>query len=78
MNKFDKEYLYNDIEISVSKAEHIVEKFIQEYELDKEDADQVDDLVLANSRRSMWIEMEMLADYIRIIRDKSQMLGEVL
>ena len=45
---------------------------------DKEDADQVDDLVLANSRRSMWIEMEMLADYIRIIRDKSQMLGEVL
>ena len=68
MNKFEKEYLCNDIEMSINKAEHIAEKLIQDYELDKEDTDQTDDLVFAGNRRSMWLEMEMLVYYIKSIR----------
>lgn len=68
MNKFEKEYLCNDIEMNINKAEHIAEKLIQDYELDKEDIDQTDDLVFAGNRRSIWLEMEMLTDYIKSIR----------
>ena len=68
MSKFEKEYLFSNIEMSINKAEHIAEKLIQEYDLDKEDTDQTDDIVFAGNRYSMWLEMEMLVDYIKSIR----------
>lgn len=78
MSKFDKEYLCNNIEMAIDKAEHIAEKFIQEYDLDKEDVDPTDDAILANNRRSMWIEMEILTDYIKRIRTDYDSIREAV
>lgn len=69
MSKVEKEYLCFDLEMSIAKAEHIAEKIIQEYNLDREDVSEQDDEILAANRRNIWLEMEMLTDYIKSIRN---------
>lgn len=68
MNKAEKECLCVDIELSIDKAEHIAEKIIEEYDLDKENVSELDIMVFAANRRNIWLEMEMLTDYIKSIR----------
>lgn len=78
MRKLDKEYLCNNIEMSIDKAEHIAEKIIQEYNLDFEKADETEDAILAGNRRNIWIEMEMLTDYIKSIRTDYNSIREAV
>lgn len=78
MSILDKESLVIDIETSANKANHMAESIIQKYNLDMLDPDKMDDAILAENRSSLWIEMEILSDYIREISAKSRELGEAL
>lgn len=68
MTKIEKESLFIDLKTNIDKAEHIAEKVIREYDLNSQNPDDIDDQVFAGNRNSMWIDMEILADYIRLIR----------
>lgn len=68
MTKIEKESLFIDLKTNIDKAEHIAEKVIREYDLDSQNPDDIDDQVFAGNRNSMWIDMEMLTDYIKSIR----------
>lgn len=78
MNILDKESLIISIESSASKANHMVENIIQKYNLDITSPDKTDDMILAGSRSNLWIEMEILSDYIREISSRSRELEEAL
>lgn len=79
MDKFEKECLCNDIETNIDKMEYIAEKIIQEYDLDKGAImDRSEALKFANNRDNIGMEMEILCDYIRNIRNGIAALGESL
>lgn len=78
MNILDKESLIISIESSANKANHMVESIIQKYNLDMTNPDETDDMILAGSRSNLWIEMEILSDYVREISARSRELEEAL
>ena len=78
MTNLERESLLVDLELNIKKAEHMAEKIINEYDLDSPKPDDLDDKVFAGNRYNIWMDMEILVDYIRAIQSGSNMLGEVL
>ena len=68
MSNIERENLFIDLETNIDKAEHMAEKIIGEYNLDSQKTDDLDDKVLASNRNNIWMDMEILCDYIRLIR----------
>ena len=68
MTALEKENLFISIEANIDKAEHIAEKIISEYELDLPNPDDTDNLLFAGNRNKIWTDMDILLDYIRLIR----------
>lgn len=68
MSNIERENLFIDLETNIDKAEHMAEKIISEYDLDVTVVDDLDEKVFAGNRYNIWMDMEILCDYIRLIR----------
>lgn len=78
MDRIDKENLICDIEFNIEKAEHMAEKIISAYDLDVQAVDDLNEKVFAGNRYNIWMDMEILSDYIRMIMKSATALREAV
>ena len=78
MSNIERENLFIDLETNIDKAEHMAEKIIGEYNLDSQKANDLDDKVLASNRNNIWMDMEILCDYIRLIRSGQESIAKAV
>lgn len=78
MNKFDQERLFVALENNIEKAKHIAENIIENYELDKDNVDGTDNASFAMNRYNIWIELEILVDYISSIKENSKAIEKAV
>lgn len=78
MSNIEKENLFIDLETNIDKAEHIAEKIISEYNLDVTVVDDLDEKVFAGNRYNIWMDMEILCDYIRLIRAGQESIAKAV
>lgn len=78
MDRIDKESLICNIEFNIEKAEHMAEKIISAYDLDVQAVDDLDEKVFSGNRYNIWMDMEILSDYIRLIMTSATALREVV
>lgn len=78
MSNIERENLFIDLETNIDKAEHIAEKIISEYDLDVTVVDGLDEKVFAGNRYNIWMDMEILCDYIRLIRAGQESIAKAV
>lgn len=78
MSNIERENLFIDLETNIDKAEHIAEKIISEYNLDVTVVDDLDEKVFAGNRYNIWMDMEILCDYIRLIRAGQESIAKAV
>ena len=78
MNSIDKEVLISTMEFNIEKAEHVAESLIENRKLDAINTNMDDDLEFARNRNNIWIEMEILVDYIKSIKAGADALREAV
>lgn len=78
MSNIEKENLFIDLETNIDKAEHMAEKIISEYNLDVTVVDDLDEKVFAGNRYNIWMDMEILCDYIRLIRAGQESIAKAV
>lgn len=78
MNSIDKEVLISTMEFNIEKAEHVAENLIENRKLDAINTNMDDDLEFARNRNNIWIEMEILVDYIKSIKAGADALREAV
>lgn len=78
MNSIDKEVLLSTMEFNIEKAEHVAENLIENRKLDAINTNMDDDLEFARNRNNIWIEMEILVDYIKSIKAGADALREAV
>lgn len=79
MSNVDRETLLVNLADNIEKAEHISGKIIQDYDLNRADASELDDAVFAGNRRNIGIDMEILCDYLNKVSSQlSTLKGYVL
>lgn len=65
MRKLEKEYLCNNIEMSIDKAEHMLSSLEESYDLQKVSTDMTDDLLFAQNRGLILTEVRIAWDYVQ-------------
>lgn len=78
MNSIDKEVLLSTMEFNIEKAEHVAQNLIENRKLDAINTNMDDDLEFARNRNNIWIEMEILVDYIKSIKAGADALREAV
>ena len=78
MNSIDKEVLLSTMEFNIEKAEHVAQNLIENRKLDAINTNMDDDLEFARNRNNIWIEMEILVDYIKSIKTGADALREAV
>lgn len=69
MSNADREAMLDKINDYVEKANYLAVKIIDNYGLDNGDVgDQLEALRFANNRKDIWMDMEILCDYISNIQ----------
>lgn len=69
MSNADREAMMDKINDYVEKANYLAVKIIDNYGLDNGDVgDQLEALRFANNRKDIWMDMEILCDYISNIQ----------
>lgn len=69
MNRLERESLMISIESGIQKIEHVSGNIIQRYGLDLDESNEDVRLMFSPNRENIKIEMDILMDYIREIRD---------
>lgn len=69
MNRLERENLMISIQSDIQKIEHVSGNIVQRYGLDLDESNEDAGLMFAPSRENIKIEMDILMDYIREIRD---------
>lgn len=78
MNSIDKEVLLSTMEFNIEKAEYVAQNLIENRKLDAINTNMDDDLEFARNRNNIWIEMEILVDYIKSIKAGADALREAV
>lgn len=69
MNRLERESLMISIQSDIQKIDHVSGNIVQRYGLDLDESNEDAGLMFAPSRENIKIEMDILMDYIREIRD---------
>lgn len=78
MSNIERENLFINLETNIDKAEHMAEKIISEYDLDVTVVDDLDERVFVGNRYNIWMDMEILCDYIRLIRAGQESIAKAV
>lgn len=78
MSNIERENLFIDLETNIDKAEHMAEKIISEYDLDVTVVDDLDEKVFVGNRYNIWMDTEILCDYIRLIRAGQESIAKAV
>lgn len=78
-DEFDKEVAFLNLEGFIEKADYLSETIVERYNLNSGMVkDRKEALMFANNRENMGMEMGILCDYIRNIKDTVSTLREAV